>query len=156
MSFCLTYEYPDQGFNLLCFDNFMYAAPLNDEFLPVEKRKVKIGNYILKPEKSRVVQIGDSTGSAMWTSIEMPNGNSLLFLGVFPDFDNGNAKFDLLVFQWLKGDQPRQFQRNLFGDIERMPYKNLLVVIFFKSDFLGMTTRFRAGRTYKPVIKFEK
>ncbi len=145
----LRFDYPHLGFNLICFDGYMYLGDLCGH-LPIEPRDVPFGKYLFEARKSKVIQIGDERGSALWEMLRMIDGNPLLYLGVI-----AGETGDMLVFQPLENDRPKIYNRNLFGDICDLPYLNLYVVFNYLSpDELHITTRNLAARVFRPTVVF--
>lgn len=142
------------GFDIICFDNYMFAATKFGEFLPVEKRVLQIGKFELVPEQSNITRIGNG-GSAAFSEILMVSPASILYLGVFPNARVNEITVELAIFQQLEAGKPRQFQKNLFGIENADEYENFLVCAFLIKGWLGITTRNNASRIYKTHFEFE-
>lgn len=149
-------EQPEAGFDILCFSSYMYAATKTAEFLPVEKRAARIGNFELLPDQSRVVKIGNGGAKGCYATLSMIPPSSLLYLGIFPNAKVNEFETELLIFQQLENGSPRRFPRNLFGIEGKDEYQNFLVCCFYSKNFIGITTRFNASRAYKHFVEFEK
>ena len=145
----LTFEYPTQGYNLICFDGYMYLGDLSGS-LPLNKENIRFGEHLLEAGHSRIVQIGDERGSAVWLMLRMAEECNLLYLGTLID----DSKKMLLFEIWESG-KPKQFNRNLFGEIEDKPYLNLYVAFNYLSESeLHITTCSHAGRIFRSTIVF--
>lgn len=143
------FDYPQLGFDLLCLESYMYVGD-RDGNLPIQKRDMPFGKHLFEAGKSKVVQIGDERGSAVWEMLKLIEGNSLLYLGVLR-----GERGEMLIFQPLEDDEPKIFARDLFGTISGLEYFNLLVAFnYLDADTLHITTRSVAGRVFRPTVVF--
>ena len=66
----LTFDYPQLGFNLICFDRYMYLGDL-DGNLPIEKIDMPFGQHLFRAGISRVIQIGDEKGYSLFRMLKI-------------------------------------------------------------------------------------
>jgi len=119
--------------------------------LPIKPENVKIGNHELIAGVSKVVQFGDETGAAYRTMFKLYEGTSIRYLGTLD-----GEKAPMVIFEILEKGKPRQWTRDLFGDIAGKPYKTFYVCfnLLRHAQFteLHITTRGIAARVFKPVV----
>ena len=113
-----------------------------------------LGEHTFSAGKTRVTQIGDERGSAMWECLQMREGFSLLYLGVAP----AQAGGEMLLFEEWPGDAaklfPRQPGKGLI-ELGGQGYRHLLVAFhYLRESELHIVTRAPAARVLVPRLVY--
>ena len=146
----LTFDYRREGFDIICFEGYMYLGDLVGN-LPIRAEEKRFGTHLFIPDKTNVVQIGDERGSALWECLCLTDGHSLLYRGTLGAADG----HEILVFLPLVNGRKREFSRDLFGNIAGYPYKNIFVVFnYLSAEELHITTCYHAARVFRPTVVY--
>ena len=152
MAKVLIFDFPQLGYDLICSEGYMWAGETS-RALEIRMERRPFGEHTFIAGETRVKQIGDERGSAVWECLQMAAGSSLRYLGLTESHAGG----EMLLFEEWQGNQRREYPRNLRGRIEvaDCDYAQLYVAFHYLSATeLHIVTRAHAARVFAPTLKY--
>lgn len=153
MSKILIFDFPHLGYDLVCSDRWMWAGETSPA-LEIRMQNRPFGEHTFIAGKTRVTQIGDERGSAVWECLQLCEGLSLLYLGVAQAHEGG----EMLLFEERQGNEAKAFPRQPWTGLIELGgkgYRNLFVAFHYLSESeLHIVTRGHAARVFAPTLVY--